>query len=254
MSVGGVSGSGYESMRARFESFRSGQTRIQKSDLDEAKSAMGGKTAETSKSKEAGGSQGIDELIEKFSQIDTNGDGISAEELDAAVKTGTISQSQGPGGGKPAGMKGPPPGGPPPGGAPPGGMAGQQKNGGTSQADLMGYDLFAEFKKKLAGEAAAATGSTEEATAAEETTEAESTAETEAADSLEQITGQETLDLLAMWGKSSSEKSRNGSDDSGPRSKSREMASALVQQLLKAYQQQAGLTSDVSALGSGMMV
>lgn len=261
MSVGSISSSGFEAMRARFESFRSGSTKIQKTDLEEAKATVASRSSsETGSSKEATKSQGIDELIEKFSQIDTNGDGISADELDSAVQAGTITQPQG--GGGPGGMKGPPPGGPPPGGPPPGGKGGAQKSGGTSQSDLMAYDLFEEFKKKLqADSAVTATTSVTSATESSETDETsetdDSTSSTESTSTTDatNLNGKETLDLLAMWGKKSANaQSDPGASDSGS-SKGKGLAASLIQQLLKSYQQQAsGISSEaVSSLGAGVV-
>lgn len=156
MSIGGISGSRYESMRTQFESFRSGNSKIQKSDLEELQATQ-------SAAGSAGGSAaGIDELIENYAQIDTNGDGISVDELDGAAQSGILSGPRKSREG-PDGMKGPPPG-PPPGGRP-GGPRGTNETDGqksqteTAQSNLLGYSLYEEFLQKLQEQAGSVSSS-----------------------------------------------------------------------------------------------
>ena len=89
MSVGNITSSSYESMIAKFESFRSGKSTLQKADLEQIQSDSTNKTA----------AEGMNELIAKFSQIDTNGDGMSLDELKTAGDSGTISKLRPPTGG-----------------------------------------------------------------------------------------------------------------------------------------------------------
>ncbi|HOY67696.1 MAG TPA: hypothetical protein PLP29_12470 [Candidatus Ozemobacteraceae bacterium] len=160
MSIGGISGSRYESLRTQFESFRSGNSKIQKADLEELQTALS--SGEASK----GGSTGsIGELIDAFSEIDTNGDGISVDELDTAARSGIVSAPRKPGQG-PDKMKGPPPGPPPEGGmGGPGGAKGmsgtdgQDTQTGTAQSDLLGYSLYEEFLRKIQEQAEPVTSS-----------------------------------------------------------------------------------------------
>lgn len=166
MSIGGISGSRYESLRTQFESFRSGNSKLQKSDLEELQTALSSEGTSGSAS-----NTGIDELIENFSKIDTNGDGISSEELDSAAQSGVVSAPSRPEGG-PGKMKGPPPGPPPgggmggPGGAGgPGGTKGSERTeeqgaqSGTAQSDLLGYSLYEEFIRKIQEQAGSVSSS-----------------------------------------------------------------------------------------------
>jgi len=221
-------------MRAQFESFRSGSSKLQKSDLEDLKTALTTEGVTDEKS-----TSGIDELISKFSEIDTNGDGISTDELDTAAQSGAITMKGPQGGPPPGGMKGPPPG-PPPGGmgGGPGGATGSEdEQQGVAQSDLMGYDLFEEFKKKLQEQSdltAQNTDSTDASTSTEET----------------------LIDLLSQLNKSSESASEDSSDSSSSESNAQSLAKMLNQQIMAAYGRNSSPQQfDVSSLlGDGITV
>jgi Ca2+-binding EF-hand superfamily protein len=73
MSIGGISSSNLSLMQQQIQSFRSGKTNIQKEDLEKLQSQTGGV--------QNSGTDPFSALLENFDQIDTNGDGISFEEL-----------------------------------------------------------------------------------------------------------------------------------------------------------------------------
>ena len=72
MSVGNV-GSSLSSMQDRFKSFQSGKSNITKSDLEDIQSKF--------KSSGKSAPKVLEDLSKKFDKIDTNGDGISINEL-----------------------------------------------------------------------------------------------------------------------------------------------------------------------------
>ena len=238
MSIGSISGSSYESMRSQMEAFRSGKTRIQKADLEEIKSA--GASQNASAGKAAGG---IAELIEKFSEIDTDGDGLSTEELQKAIEDGTITAPEGgpggppPGGPPPGGGKGPPPGGmkgPPPGGRGGGGKVDEEENG-VAQSDLLAYDLFAEYKKQLESQNEALLAAAEEASASG-TTSASQTQE---------------VDLVSLLNQSADTESETESSAD----QAKNLMNLLTRQLFKAYNQQSSMNqlSASSILGDSVV-
>jgi len=233
MSVGGISGSRYESMRAQFESFRSGSSRLQKADLEELKTAL---TSEGVADEKA--TSGIDELISKFSEIDTNGDGISTDELETAAQSGAITMKKPQGGPPPGGMKGPPPGPPPGGMGGPGGAQGTEgEQQGVAQSDLMGYDLFEEFKKKLQEQSDLTTQNTESTDASASTEET-------------------LLDVLSQMSSSSESEFEDSSDLSSSKSNAQSLAKMLNQQIMAAYGRNSfSQQFDVSSiLGGGITV
>ncbi|MBF0543217.1 MAG: hypothetical protein HQM08_02230 [Candidatus Riflebacteria bacterium] len=136
MSVDNISGSTsiFEQMRAKFQAFRQGQTNLQKSDLESFKTALSSQSNATDKP-----SGRLDELLSNFSKIDTNGDGISANELKTAETSGVVSA--------------PPP---PPSGGP--GVMGMQ-NG--TQATALRHDLFSGLKEAISDLAASGTAATD---------------------------------------------------------------------------------------------
>ncbi|HNW34445.1 MAG TPA: EF-hand domain-containing protein [Candidatus Ozemobacteraceae bacterium] len=75
MSTGGISSSDVSSLRDRFQQFQSGQARLQKEDLTQLKDKLA--------SANDPAAAGVDSLIKAFDKIDTNSDGMSADELDA---------------------------------------------------------------------------------------------------------------------------------------------------------------------------
>ncbi|MBF0501556.1 MAG: hypothetical protein HQM09_15565 [Candidatus Riflebacteria bacterium] len=247
MAISSVGSSSYQDMKARFDAFRSGKSTLNKQDLQQIKDDLSSDSTKDSKA-----ADGIQQLIDNFSKVDTNGDGISADELKKAADAGEITAPAIPEGGKHAhrghhGGKGGHPGGAT---EAPGGAA-NATDGTTNskQSDLMGYDLFIQFKKQSQSNAAAAAS-----TASTDTSSSSSASST----------GNTTTDLLAVLNKTS--KSDGDSDDSSSSSDSSNsskssssnttsLARAFAQQLFKAYGNGGsnGLGNMSSLLGAGVV-
>lgn len=237
MSVGSISGSAFESMRAKFESFRSGQGRLQKADLEEIKTAIGSQEGSQDPALE-----NISELIEKFSEIDSDGDGISSEELSTAAENGTISAPSEPPGGQRAGG---PPYGPPPGGMPPGPPPGPPPNGenGDSNAIQAQSGQFFGLNFDLFG----TSGSDEDDSVASN--------ETTGTDAESHLVEQLIEELNESSSSSGTADSEDSSDSDLSESQAKNLTRFLAEFIRKTYEQNAltAKSDSSSLLGEGLV-
>lgn len=73
MGMSGISGSDIRLLKDQFQQFKQGKFNLQKNDLNDLKTSLGGAGSKTT--------AGVDGLLASFDQIDTNADGISFKEL-----------------------------------------------------------------------------------------------------------------------------------------------------------------------------